>query len=193
MAYPPRIYFDGAIYHVTTRGNNRQAIFFSEADFRRCLKLLCEYKRRFNFRLHAYTLMPNHIHLLIEPSTQATISRIMQSLSIAYTKYFNKRHKRVGHVFQGRFFSRVITEEPYLMVASRYIHRNPVRAKLALHPLKYPWSSYTAYASGEDVWGLVYTNTVLELVLPNGSAPRQRRAYCDFVESAFPADAALDI
>lgn len=182
MAYPPRTYVDGAIYHVTTRGNNRQTIFLQEADFRRCLKLLQSYKRKFAFKLHAYALMPNHVHLLIEPSVKANLSRIMQSFSIAYTKYFNKKHKQVGHLFQGRFFSKLIDQEPYLLVASRYIHLNPVKAKLVKHPTEYRWSSYPAYTLQQDAWALVDTQMVLALALLNGNASDQRESYRNFVE-----------
>ena len=141
MAYPPRLVFPGAIYHVTARGDNRELTFLDDEDHRKYLALIARSKKQLQFKLHAYALMPNHVHLIVEPSESATISRIMQGITIAYTKWFNKRHTRVGHVFQGRFHSRLIEQDAYLLVASRYVHRNPVRAKLVQHPAEYPWSS----------------------------------------------------
>ncbi|HEX9779639.1 MAG TPA: transposase [bacterium] len=180
MPYPPRVCFDGAVYHVTTRGNNRHAIFIDEQDFRQALLILLRYKQRFHFILHAYALMPNHLHLLIQPSAGSTISKIMQCMMITYTKHFNRRHERVGHVMQGRFHSRLIQDDTYLLVASRYIHLNPVRAGLVSTPGAYPWSSYPAYElRAHNPLDLVDTELVLGIISPQRK--RQRRAYRDFV------------
>lgn len=181
MGYPPRVCFDGALYHVTTRGDNREAVFLADDDYQRYLLFLCHYKERFQFTLHAYVLMPNHVHLLLEPAAGTTISRIMQCLTITYTKWFNHQYGRVGHVFQGRFHSRLIQEDRYLLVASRYVHLNPVRAKLVARPAGYAWSSYPAYLKPpRNPLGLVDTATVLSLAGLN--APEPRRAYQEFVE-----------
>jgi REP element-mobilizing transposase RayT len=189
MAYPLRLHFDGAIYHVTARGDNRELTFRDDEDRARYLTLLARYKTQLQFRLYAYALMPNHIHLILEPSSAATVSRVMQCQTIAYTKWFNKRHSRVGHVFQGRFHSRLIEKESYLLVASRYVHRNPVRAKLARAPGDYPWSSYWAYAiPNADPLKLVDCDVILGLM--GGDAARQRTDYREFVEASFPRDAA---
>lgn len=189
MAYPPRVCFDGAIYHVTARGNNRETVFLEGSDYRRYLDLVARYKARFHFRLHAYALMPNHVHLLLAPAPGTTISHLMQCLTIAYTKWFNRRHGRVGHVFQGRFHSRLIAEDAYLLVASRYVHLNPVRAKLTPHPAAYPWSSYRAYHDPlPPARRLVDIETVLSLVDPGTSDPRN--AYRRFVESLRISDIA---
>ena len=183
MAYPPRVCFDGAIYHVVIRGNNRAPIFSDDRDRRRYLELLVRYKQRFKYLLHAYALMPNHVHLILEPAPGTTISRIMQCVSIAYTKFFNKRHERVGHVFQGRFRSRLIEQDLYLLAASRYVHLNPVRAKLVSHPGAFPWSSYRAYQEDpQDPIRLV--DPLLVLALVSRDSKLQRREYCQFVESA---------
>lgn len=190
MPYPPRICFDGAVYHVTTRGNNRELIFADQADYRVYLHLVRRSKQRFPFLLHAYALMPNHVHLILEPSTEHTISRIMQSLGVAYTKYFNGRYKRVGHVFQGRFHSRLIDKDAYLLVASRYVHRNPVRANLVGRAGEYPWSSYLAYVNPKaDIWRLADASFVLSLVTQGTEdVERQRQDYRAFVETPIPAD-----
>ena len=102
MGRLPRIEYPGALYHVITRGNQRQRIFFDGKDHKRYLEVLRTLKKAYSFRLYAYALMRNHVHLLIETG-QAPLSRIMQRLSSSYTKYFNYRHKLVGHLFQGRY------------------------------------------------------------------------------------------
>ena len=182
MAYPSRLCFDGALYHVTARGDNREPILLDADDAHRYLVLLRRNKDRFRFKLHAYALMPNHVHLILEPAQGTTVSRIMQCLTIAYTKYFNRRHRRVGHVFQGRFHSRLIEKDAYLLVASRYVHLNPVRARLARQPADWPWSSYQAYrAAGQDPLRLADVEDVLCLV--SRSFEHQREEYCEFVES----------
>lgn len=184
MAYPPRLCFEGAIYHVTARGDNRESTFLDGEDYKKYLALLERNKAQLQFKLHAYALMPNHIHLLLEPGTTATVSRIMQGLTIAYTKWFNARHRRVGHVFQGRFRSRLIERDVYLLVASRYVHRNPVRAKLVRQPADYVWSSYRAYVNTQgDSGGFVDQGLVLALVGQDPSTQRVR--YREFVEGAF--------
>lgn len=183
MGYPPRLCFDGAIYHVTARGDNREPIFLDDNDYQQYLLLLCCYKDQFHFILHAYALMPNHIHLVLAPAAGTTISHLMQCLAIRYTKYFNHRHQRVGHVFQGRFHSRLIDQERYLLVASRYVHRNPCKARLCLRPQDYAWSSYTAYLDrAADQICLVDPEMVLAL-MRGEERERQVENYRDFVET----------
>ena len=182
MSHPPRLCFDGALYHVTTRGDNKESVFLEEADYQQYLMLLRRYKDRFHFILHAYALMANHVHLIAEPAVGTTVSQIMQCLTSAYTRYFNHRHGRVGHVFQGRFHSRLIERDVYLLVASRYVHLNPVRANVVRRPALYPWSSYRAYRHPTaNPLSLVDPTVVLSLVSPDER--RQRDAYCDFVEA----------
>ena len=181
MPYPLRVCFDGAIYHVTVRGDNRDLIFYDEQDYQHYLMLLRRYKTKYRFTLHAYAFMPNHVHLLLEPRSGDTVSRIMQSLTIAYTRHVNTRYSRVGHVFQGRFHSRLIERDVYLLVASRYVHLNPVRAKLVRQPGDYGWSSYRAYQDpSQNLLRLADTDTVLSLMTQHHE--RQRVAYCEFVE-----------
>ena len=163
MGYPPRLCFNEAIYHITARGDNRELIFLDATDYQQYLLLLRRYKDRLGFKLHAYALMPNHIHVILEPAPEMTVSRILQCLTITYTKWFNRRYGRVGHVFQGRFHSRLIEKDAYLLVASRYVHLNPVRAQLARRPADYPWSSYHEYVRSLP-WNLCTTTTIMGLI-----------------------------
>lgn len=183
MSYPPRMCFEGAIYHITARGNNREAVFRSDDDRRQWLLLLRRYKERFRFKLHAFALMDNHIHLLLEPSGDSTVSHIMQCLTVAYTKYFNRQWTRAGHVFQGRFHSRLVQKDDYFLVVSRYIHLNPVRAGMVRAPKDYLWSSYRAYLdAAANGLRLVDAADVLGLIAPD--AQHQRTGYREFVEAA---------
>lgn len=141
MARRPRLEFPGAFYHVITRGNNQQKIFINDRDYRIFLDRLRLYKERFKFVIYAYVLMPNHIHMLIETG-EAPLSRTMQALQFTYTQKFNRRHKKVGHLFQGRYKAILCQKETYLLELIRYIVLNPVRARLAKKPLDWRWSSF---------------------------------------------------
>jgi len=147
MSRKPRIWFPGAIYHITSRGNRKAAIFYVKKDYERYLELLEATRRTYPFILHSYCLMPNHIHLLLE-TIDTHPKEIMRMLHSKYAIYFNKRYDLVGHVFQGRYGAKLIDSPDYLSQASRYIHLNPVEANLASSPEKYPWSSYSAYVLG---------------------------------------------
>lgn len=141
MARKPRIEFPGAFYHVIARGNNRQKIFADDKDYKLFLERLNFYKERFRFILYAYALMPNHIHLLIETG-EAPLSRAMQALQFTYTQKFNRRHKKVGHLFQGRYKAILCQKESYLLELIRYVAQNPVRARLVKRPVDWKWSSF---------------------------------------------------
>ena len=141
MARKPRIEFPGAVYHVITRGNNRQKTFANDRDYGSFLGLLKHYKEKFQFVLYAYSLMPNHVHMLVEAG-EVPLSRIMQALQFNYTQKFNRRHKKVGHLFQGRYKAILCQRENYLLELIRYIVLNPVRAHLVKKPADWRWSSY---------------------------------------------------
>lgn len=141
MARKPRIEFPGAFYHVITRGNNKQRIFVGDKDYSSFLERLNLYKERFRFILYAYALMPNHVHLLIETG-KAPLSRVMQALQFTYTQKFNRRHKKVGHLFQGRYKAILCQKESYLLELIRYIAQNPVRAGLVKRPIDWKWGSF---------------------------------------------------
>ncbi|MDF2176713.1 transposase [Aliiglaciecola sp. CAU 1673] len=144
MSRPLRVEYPGALYHVTSRGNDQQAIYRQDADYQRFIQLLEDVCKRFNWRIYAYCLMPNHYHLLVE-TPEANLSRGMRQLNGVYTQKFNRVHKRVGHLFQGRFKAILVDKDSYLLELSRYIVLNPVRANgLANSPEEWPWSSYRA-------------------------------------------------
>jgi REP element-mobilizing transposase RayT len=125
MARPLRIEFPGALYHVIVRGNERKAVFRDDSDRECYLRRLAHYREKLDFRLLAYCLMNNHIHLAIE-SGEKPLSRIMAGLQSSYTQYFNRRHRRAGHLFQGRYKAFLVEKDPYALALLRYLHENPV-------------------------------------------------------------------
>ncbi len=145
MARPLRLEFEGALYHLTARGNAGRAIFLDDDDRLRFLDTLAEVVDRFGWICHGYCLMTDHYHLLVE-TPQPNLSRGMQQLNGVYTQAFNRRHRLGGHVLQGRFKSVIVEKESYLLELARYVVLNPVRAKLVRRPRRWPWSSYRATA-----------------------------------------------
>jgi putative transposase len=154
VARPLRIEFEGALYHLTGRGNARQEVFADQADCAKFVQLLVESLERYDVALHGYVLMGNHYHLMAE-TRRANLSRWMHWLTTAYTVYFNRRHRRVGHLFQSRYKSIVVEAEGYCLSLSRYLHLNPVRGKVIGRgdPLERRkrlrasrWSSYRGYS-----------------------------------------------
>src|SRR6266540_7041284 len=129
MARPLRIEFPGAMYHVIVRGNERKAVFRDDADREDYLRRLARYREKFGFRLLAYCLMNNHVHLAIEAGNDP-LSRIMAGLQSSYTQYFNRRHDRSGHLFQGRYKAFLVEKDRYALALVRYIHENPVKARV---------------------------------------------------------------
>jgi putative transposase len=149
MPRPLRPIDDGLIYHVINRGNNRQDVFHKPADFQAFLATLAELKERKPFELYGYCLLNNHFHLLLRPTGNATISRIMQSLLVSHTQRYHRRYRSGGHVWQGRFKSPVIQHDEHLLTVLRYIEANPLRAGIVKRSDAYPWSSYRAHGLGE--------------------------------------------
>lgn len=173
MARKPRIEFNGAFYHVITRGNQRQKIFKGMEDYERYLQYLSDYKDRYHYLLYAYVLMANHVHLLIE--TQATpLSKILQGINQSYTMYFNRKYRTVGHLFQGRYKAILCERDSYLLGLVKYIHHNPIRAKVTKILEAYPWSSHHAYVGKTDPYGLVDTGQVLGFLSAREGVARRR-------------------
>jgi REP element-mobilizing transposase RayT len=177
MARKPRIHFPGALYHAITRGSRRRGIFLDERDFQRFLSYLSDCKKRFPFRLSAYALLKNHLHLLIEVEG-TPLSRVMQSLLFAYASYFNKRHGEVGHLFQGRHKAILCDKDAYLLELVRYIHLNPVRANIVRRPEDYEWTGHLSYL-GRGTEHLIDEGFVLDHFGKKRSLARQR--YHQFV------------
>lgn len=144
MPRPYRIQGEGCFYHITSRGDDRKKIFISEYDYRKFLEYILAAREKYKFHFYAYCLMSNHYHLLIE-TTQPNVSRIMHYINGSYTTYYNVKRRKCGHVFQGRFKSILVEKEAYLLELSRYIHLNPLRAKMVALPEEYKWSSYAGY------------------------------------------------
>lgn len=145
MSRPLRIEFSHGLYHVTSRGDGREDIFLEEADRELFLDVLSETCDRFNWLIHAYCLMGNHYHLLIE-TPDGNLSKGMRQLNGVYTQRFNRKHKRVGHVYQGRYKAIIVQKDSYLLELARYIVLNPVRAQMVRSAGDWPWSSYRATA-----------------------------------------------
>ena len=140
MARPLRIIYEGAFYHVTARGNERRRIFLSHRDYEKFLSYLAEAVHKYGVILHAFVLMANHYHLIVE-TPKGNLSSFMHSLNSAYTTYFNIKRRRAGHLFQGRYKALLIDVDNYLLELSRYIHLNPVRAGMTERPEAYRYSS----------------------------------------------------
>jgi putative transposase len=148
MARPLRIEYEGAVYHVTSRGNKRNSIYDDDTDRLTFLDILHKVNKRYNFLCHAYCLMSNHYHLLIE-TPDGNLSKGMRQLNGVYSLGFNKRHKTAGHVLQGRYKAILIQRESHLLEGCRYVVLNPVRAKIVNRPEQWKWSSYLATAGFE--------------------------------------------
>lgn len=171
----PRLEYEGAFYHVIARGNHRQKVFFEAGDFVRYLKYLGETLREREFKLYAYCLMGNHVHLFLEQCSQWPLSRVMHRLQTAYTYFFNKRHHKSGHLFQGRYKSILVDSDAYLFQLVRYIHLNPWRAKLEEKLGKYPWSSHGQYLKNEkDPLASVESKKMLSMLSRVKSIARKR-------------------
>lgn len=143
MARPLRIEFAGALYHVTSRGDRQEAIFDDDQDRTAFLNVLAEVISRFRWRCHAYCLMGNHYHLMIE-TPEGNLTKGMRQLNGVFTQWSNRRHKRSGHLFQGRYKAILVNRDSYFLELARYIVLNPVRAAMVKHPSQWTWSSYGA-------------------------------------------------
>lgn len=144
-----RIEYDGALYHVTQRGNNHEAIFTTNADKKTYLRLLKTYNGKFDFQLLGYALMDNHYHLLVQAKADP-LSKVMHSINTTYSRYYNKEYDRSGHVFSSRYAAALVLDEKYLFAVLRYLHWNPVRAGISHSAADYKWSSDYAYRHNDN-------------------------------------------
>jgi putative transposase len=160
MARPLRLDYPDTYYHVLSRGNERRDIFRGQADYLKFLDLLEEMSDRFKVEVHAYVLMRNHYHLLIK-TRQSNLSRAIQWIGVSYAGWFNRKHKRTGHLFQGRFKSFLIENDRYFTAMSFYIHGNPLRAGIVDNLCSYEWSSYRGYADRKHQTPWLTTDVIL--------------------------------
>ncbi len=159
MSRKPRVEYSGAFFHVICRGNKRQTLFHADPDREFYLERLEQYRKRYGFTVYAYVLMSNHVHLLLETG-KTPLSKIMQGVQFTYTRYFNRRYHKTGHLFQGRYKAILCDRDSYLRELVRYLHLNPARMRKPIVAGKYRWSSHRAYL-GESGGVKVETSKVL--------------------------------
>jgi putative transposase len=187
MARLPRLSIPGHPHHVIQRGNNRQAIFLSDADRERMLALLLEHSGKFQVAIHAYVLMDNHFHLLATPETAEGLPAMMQAVGRSYVRYFNDRTGRTGTLWEGRYRSTVMETERFLLACMTYIDLNPVRAGMVHAPGDFAWSSHAHYV-GQRIDKLV---TPHPFVWTLGNTPFAREsAYAALAQGGLSADQA---
>jgi putative transposase len=190
MPRKPRFLLPGVPVHLVQRGNNRQAVFFADEDRRAYLGWLAEASDRWGCAIHAYVLMSNHVHLLATPTDEEGTGRMMQHLGRRYVPYINRRHRRSGTLWEGRYRASLVDSERYLLVCHRYIESNPVRAGMVKTPAGHPWSSYGRNATGAE--DPLVTEHPLYTAL--GVSPQQRRrAYRELFRTAPDNDVTKDI
>ena len=160
MARPLRIEYPGAVYHITSRGNEKKPVYKDDQDRKNFLFILDKVNKRYHWVCHAYCLMDNHFHLLIE-TPDGNLSSGMRQLNGVYTQAFNKRHHRAGHLFQGRYKAILIQKDSHLLEVCRYVVQNPVRAGLVEYPAQWRWSSYGATVGREKPPACLTTSWVL--------------------------------
>jgi len=181
MARPLRISFEGALYHVTNRGNEKRDIFTDDTEKKVFLRLLKAAVKENQWRCYGYCLMNNHYHLLLE-TPLANISKGMKKINAEYSQYFNSKHRRVGHLFQGRFKAILVEKDSHLLELCRYIVLNPVRAGLCITPDKYEWSSYRATMNRSACPRLIERNWILSQFSESLAEKAARNLYQQFVK-----------
>lgn len=178
MSRPLRLELAGGFYHVTSRGDRQEDIYFSDLDREKWLAIFGQVCKRFNWRCHCFCLMSNHYHVVVE-TIEGNLSKGMRQLNGVYTQYFNQAHQRTGHVFQGRYKGILVEKDSYLMELSRYVVLNPVRAGMVNNVKDWPWSSYPSITGEKDIPEWLEVNWLL------GQFGKQRNRaiakYKDFV------------
>ena len=173
----------GLPHHVVQRGNNRGDIFFNDEDRAVYLFLLKTYSEKYGSTILSYCLMPNHVHLVIRPSSEGSLQKMMQGITLCYTQHINRKYHRTGRLWESRYHSCIIDQDAYLWAVTRYIEQNPVRAAIAKNPQDYRYSSAPAH------FGLVYDPVLGEDLFPE----IQRNEYIKFIQSAIPAPQTKEI
>ncbi len=179
MARPLRIEYPGAVYHITSRGNEKKAVYRDDQDRKNFLSMLYGVNKRYNWICHAYCLMDNHYHLLIE-TPDGNLSIGMRQLNGIYTQVFNNRHERTGHLFQGRYKAILVQKDSHLLEVCRYVALNPVRAGMINAPENWTWSSYCSTAGKEKAHPCLSTEWILAQF--SGKRGRAEEEYRRFVQ-----------
>lgn len=164
MGRKHRVEYEGALYHVIQRGNNREFIFNNTVDKQYLLKRVSDYKVTKKFNLYGYVIMGNHYHMVMQ-TNEIPLHKIMHGINNAYSKYYNAAHARTGHVFEGRYKAIPIQDEKYLLALLRYVHQNPVRANICKHTWEYSWSSDLYYRKNNNE--LVDIDLILNILSVN--------------------------
>ena len=168
-----RILPENGFLHILTRGNNRQIVFHDNNDYESYINLIKNYKHENKVKICHYCLMPNHIHLIVEISTESNLPRFMKQLNLAYLHYYKKKYKYDGHLWQGRYKSLIISKDEYLIACAKYIELNPLKAKIVNNPKEYKYSSYSAYAYGKEDEIVEYDPIYLDW----GKTDKERQLY----------------
>ena len=180
-----RIAYPDLFYHIINRGIERRNIFIDESDYLKFLENLLKYKKKFDWIIYCYCLLPNHYHFLIQTRNDL-LGKIMKSLQTAYGVYFNRKYGRIGPVFAGRYKSIIIQKDEYFNEVSRYIHQNPVKAKLCNSPLDYPYSSYQEYIRNKSPLGKekIIDQRAAKMLIGDGRkiTKQAKKEYQSFVE-----------
>ncbi|MFJ8246755.1 REP-associated tyrosine transposase [Peribacillus asahii] len=180
MPRPKRTWIPDRFYHIVCRGNRRDPLFRSAADFEAFLHILHQVHEKFPFELASYCLMTNHFHLQMR-SKEASISKIMSLINKRYANYYNTRYRLTGHVFEKRFYDKMIEGKEGMIEVSRYIPLNPVKAKMVKRPEQYPWSSYYLYMYRNSTHPR-FMNVECVLDFHVGAVEEKRRLYCKSLE-----------
>jgi putative transposase len=168
------------VYHILTRGNNRQDTFKDERDYRKYLDIIRRYEEKYRFRVYHYVLMSNHVHLVLEPSVRGGgLAEIMKGINLSYAQYYKGRYKHTGHFWQDRYKSIIIAKDEYLLACGSYVELNPVRAKIVDDPKDYIWSSYNVYAYGKQD-SVIQEHSLYEKL--SDDETERRRKYREFVK-----------
>ncbi len=180
---------DNAVYHIVQRGNNKQVIFKEENDFRQFLHSLSKCKNNYSFELYHYCLMPNHVHLLMRIHEKEVTPRLMQALLQSYRFYYRTRYEYVGYLFQGRYRSKMIERDSYLLECARYIERNPVRSGFVSNPEHYRWSSCHSYLDGR-LNCILTENPLFRDLGPDDKS--RRNAFSEYLMTSRPYDEMIE-
>jgi putative transposase len=181
MPRPKRIWIPDRFYHIGCRGNRREPLFLSPSDYHAFFRILTQIHLRYPIEIASYCIMTNHYHLQLR-SSEVHISKIMALLNKRYSSYFNTNYRLTGHTFEKRFFDKAIHDKDGMLEVSRYIHLNPLEAKMVKKPESFPWSSYYFYKN-PMFQPPIFMNTNSLLEYYPGDAEAQKKSYCKYVES----------